>query len=77
MRTASLAWISAGKRKSVLVPVELVTKRFGLDYVRLAGEAGRTTDVVVQLGQAGGPSGAAQLVEVLSGVRPGDKLVRP
>lgn len=73
----ALAWISAGKRKSVLVPVELVTKRFGLDYVRLAGEAGRTTDVVVQLGQAGGPSGAAQLVEVLSGVRPGDKLVRP
>ncbi len=73
----ALAWISAGKRTSVLVPVELVTKRFGLDYVRLSGEAGRTTDVVVQLGQASGPSGTSQLVEVLSGVRTGDKLVRP
>lgn len=73
----ALAWISAGTRKSVLIPVELVTKRFGLDYVRLSGEAGTSTDVVVQLGQAVGPSGASQFVEVLSGVRPGDKLVRP
>ncbi len=72
-----LVWISAGKRKSLLVPPDLVTKRFGLDYVRIADEAGRTTDVVVQLGPAGGLRSAPDLLEVLSGVRPGDRLVQP
>jgi len=72
-----LVWISAGKRKSLLVPPNLVTKRFGLDYVRLSGEPGRPADVVVQLGQAATPGARPDLVEVLSGVRVGDTLVQP
>ena len=31
----TLVWISAGKRKSILVPPDYVFKRFGLDYVRM------------------------------------------
>ena len=71
-----LTWISAGKRKTLLVPLSLVTTRFGLDYVRLQGESGMTTEVVVQLGRQDTADGGGQLVEVLSGIRSGDRLVR-
>ncbi|MGE3917836.1 MAG: efflux RND transporter periplasmic adaptor subunit [Hyphomicrobiaceae bacterium] len=72
----TLVWISAGKRRTVVVPRELTFNRFGLDYVRLAA-AGAPLDVVVQLGQPAGGEGPGPLVEVLAGVRPGDKLVKP
>lgn len=72
----TLAWISAGKRRAVLVPRDLTFKRFGLDYVRLAA-ADRPVDVVVQLGQALAENAEGRLIEVLAGVKPGDRLVRP
>ena len=72
-----LAWISGGKRNAIVVPRELIFKRFGLDYARVAGKDGATTEVVVQLGQAQSPDAASQHVEVLAGLRPGDRLVRP
>lgn len=71
----TLAWISAGKRKRVVVPRELTFRRFGLDYVRVA-TTGAPVDVVVQLGQPAPSDGATPLVEALAGVRPGDRLVR-
>lgn len=71
----TLAWISAGKRTSVLVPSGLVFNRFGLDYVRLAA-AGQPVDVVVQLGLASS-NAAAGHVEVLAGLKAGDQLVQP
>jgi hypothetical protein len=68
-----LVWISAGKRSAFLVPRAFVFKRFGLDYVRLAGRDGGT-DVVVQTGSEVRPD---DKIEILAGVAPGDKLVRP
>lgn len=73
----TLAWISAGKRKTTIVPQNLVFKRYGLDYVRLAADAGKPIDVVVQLGQAVKGNGASGTIEVLAGIKAGDKVVRP
>jgi RND family efflux transporter MFP subunit len=73
-----LAWIAAGKRKAVLVPREAIFARHGLDYVRLTGEGGRSVEVVVQIGQSSPVApGKSELVEVLAGVRAGDRLVQP
>jgi RND family efflux transporter MFP subunit len=70
-----LVWISAGKRQAILVPRNFLFKRFGLDYVRLAGKDGTTTDVVVQTGH---PQGAGDdSIEILSGLAAGDRLVQP
>ncbi|MDX2203638.1 MAG: efflux RND transporter periplasmic adaptor subunit [Hyphomicrobiaceae bacterium] len=73
----TLAWISAGTRSAVELPRDLVFKRYGLDYVRLAGPDGKASDVVVQLGQPEMDGKPAATVEVLTGIKPGDRLVRP
>ncbi|MCW8915695.1 MAG: efflux RND transporter periplasmic adaptor subunit [Magnetovibrio sp.] len=61
-------WIGTGNRPALVVPEDYIYARYGLNYVKLSG--GR--EVVVQPGlpQDGG-------VEVLSGLKAGDVLVRP
>lgn len=71
----ALVWIGAGKRKVISIPPSLVTKRFGLDYVRIAGDKGGSVETVVQLGQAVGSDPAKPAVEVLAGLKPGDVLL--
>lgn len=73
----TLVLISAGKRQAMVLPRDLTFKRFGLDYVRLLNGDGQPIDVVVQLGQALSGTGSADEVEVLSGVKPGDRIVKP
>jgi RND family efflux transporter MFP subunit len=73
----TLVWISAGKRKAIVVPRDLVFRRFGLDYVRVQNGTGTPIDVVVQAGQEIMTTSQAVLIEILSGVRPDDKLVKP
>lgn len=59
--------IEAGRRTVFLVPPQYLGNRFGVDYVRLAsGE-----EVVVQRGLPRDDG-----IEILSGLRPGDELVR-
>lgn len=72
----TLVWISAGKRTGIVIPRELTFKRFGLDYVRVAG-TDQPIDVVVQLGQPSVRDAEAAPVEVLAGLKPGDKVVKP
>jgi RND family efflux transporter MFP subunit len=72
-----LVWISAGKRQTAAVPRAYLFKRFGLDYARLKQGDGKTIDVVVQTGQTARLEGGGDAVEVLAGLRPGDRLVRP
>lgn len=69
-------WISGGMRPAFMVPASFVTTRFGIDYVRLQ-QAGTVIDVPVQRGSALPTSGLPDRLEILSGVRPGDQLVRP
>ncbi|MBF0247759.1 MAG: efflux RND transporter periplasmic adaptor subunit [Alphaproteobacteria bacterium] len=61
-------WVGTGERKTFIVPEAYLYPRYGLTFVKLWD--GR--EIVVQPGlpQAGG-------VEVLTGLEPGDVLVRP
>lgn len=70
-----LVWISAGKRASIQVPQAYVFRRYGLDYVRVAGAGGAQADVVVQTSQA--PAAKTGMVEIFSGAVAGDTLVQP
>ncbi len=73
-----LVWISAGNRPAIVVPRSYLFRRFGLDYARLEEKDGKTIDTVVQLGQpARLEDHGAAFVEVLGGLRPGDRLVQP
>jgi RND family efflux transporter MFP subunit len=72
-----LAWISAGKRKTIVVPRDYLFKHFGLDFARIKENGGKTIDVVVQPGQPAHLEGQGDGVEVLAGLKSGDRLVRP
>jgi RND family efflux transporter MFP subunit len=73
-----LVWISGGERQTIAVPQAYLFRHFGLDYARLQGKDGKTFDVVVQLGQPTRlEEGGSDFVEVLGGLRAGDRLVKP
>jgi RND family efflux transporter MFP subunit len=72
-----LVWISAGKRQTMVVPRDYLFKHFGLDYARLKQDDGKTIDVVVQPGQPARLESGGDAIEVLAGLKPGDRLVRP
>ena len=66
------AHVEAGQREALLVPEEYVTTAFGIDTVWVADKAGNVTSVPVQTA----PSAEEGKLEILSGVGPGDVLVR-
>ena len=72
-----LVWIPAGKRHSIAVPRAYLFTRFGLDYARLEQKDGKTIDAVVELGQPVRLDDGGDAIEVLAGLQPGDRLVRP
>lgn len=61
-----------GRRDVLLVPSNAVTTRSGVDYVRLQQAKG-TLDVAVVFAESSEPG----MVEILSGLRPGDKVITP
>lgn len=65
------ARVETGTRKALLVPARYLTTRYGIDYVNLLGKDGSAAEVPVQTA----PTGKADQIEILSGVRPGDTLV--
>jgi RND family efflux transporter MFP subunit len=60
--------VAAGRRPAIVVPPDYLFTRSGVTYARLAGVG----DTAVQPGLP-----AADGIEVLSGLRPGDVLVKP
>ncbi|MBL4690949.1 MAG: efflux RND transporter periplasmic adaptor subunit [Rhodospirillales bacterium] len=60
--------VSAGKRETIVIPGGYLFQRYGLTFATLKGGV----QIVVQPGMAR-PDG----VEILSGLRPGDELIRP
>ncbi len=64
-------YIDAGKRKAVKLPAAYVYRRAAVNYVRLADG-----DEVVEPGEADDVNGAP-MVEILSGLVDGDKVVAP
>jgi RND family efflux transporter MFP subunit len=69
-------WVSGGSRQAFVIPASFVRTRFGIDYVRLL-QAGRTVDVPVQRGRELPMPSLPDGLEILSGIRDGDQLVRP
>lgn len=70
----TLVWIPVGKRTVLAVPPAALVSRHGVDYVRLAGEGGADVAVIP------GPTveaGGEQRVEILTGLRAGDRVVLP
>lgn len=61
-------YVATGTRQALVVPPDTVYRRFGVSYVRLKNG----TEVVVQ---PGAPTEAG--LEILSGLRDGDEVVKP
>lgn len=70
-------WIPAGERQTYVVPAGYVESRFGLDYVRLRETGGAIIEVPVQRGRDLPMPKMPDGLEILSGLQPGDVLVRP
>jgi RND family efflux transporter MFP subunit len=70
-------WISAGQRTSVIVPASFILTRFGIDYGRMRSDAGALIDVPLQRGRPLPRPDMPDALEILSGLKSGDVLVRP
>ncbi len=70
-------WISGGERSAFVVPAAFITARFGIDYVRVRSGKEGVVDVPVQRGREAPRPDMPDGIEILSGVRAGDELVRP
>jgi RND family efflux transporter MFP subunit len=72
-------WVSGGERMSVIVPGQFIITRFGIDYARLRqGDKGNAViDVPVQRGRELPRPDMPDALEILSGLKAGDVLVRP
>jgi RND family efflux transporter MFP subunit len=68
--------VATGERRAIVVPERYVTTRFGVDYVSLVAKDG-ALDIPVQRGQSVAVDGVADGIEILSGLKAGDVLVRP
>lgn len=68
-------WVSAGTRQAVRVPENLIITRSGIDYARVWTPRGGALDVPVQRGME--QPGKPPQLEILSGLKPGDRLLKP
>jgi multidrug efflux system membrane fusion protein len=68
--------VATGKRSAIVVPQTYVMTRFGVDYVSLAVKSG-ALDIPVQRGQPMSIAGTIDGIEILSGLKTGDVLLRP
>lgn len=69
-------WIPGEARPAFVIPAGFVKTRFGIDYVQL-GQSGGVVDVPVQRGRDMPTPELPDGLEILSGIRAGDQLVRP
>lgn len=72
-----VVWLSAGTRRALSVPPDFVKQRFGLDFVRVQRTGVPPIEVIVQLGQRTNLPDGQTVVEVLAGIKAGDRLVQP
>ena len=70
-------WISGGEREGYSVPASFIITRFGIDYARVRRDGGQTVDVPVQRGREQPRPDMKDALEILSGLKSGDVLVRP
>jgi RND family efflux transporter MFP subunit len=70
-------WVSGGTRESYVVPASYVFTHFGVDYVLLAEPGGGAIQAPVQRGRAAPTPEMPDGIEILSGLKTGDRLVQP
>jgi RND family efflux transporter MFP subunit len=70
-------WISAGERSAFIIPASFLTTRFGVDYVKLHRDGAADIEVPVQRGRELPRPDLPDGIEILSGLKAGDKLVKP
>lgn len=70
-------WVSGGERTAFLVPARFVTTRFGIDYVSVGAAGTAPVEVPVQRGRGLPRPDMPDALEILSGLKVGDRLVRP
>jgi RND family efflux transporter MFP subunit len=70
-------WVSGGERTAFVVPAAFIATRFGIDYARIEGKDGKLGDVPVQRGRDVLRKDMPGAVEILSGLKAGDRLVLP
>ncbi|MGQ7792133.1 efflux RND transporter periplasmic adaptor subunit [Faunimonas sp. B44] len=71
----ALVRVPVGMREVVAVPVEAVATRSGIDFVRLRRDGGETEVAVLVGERIETPDGPR--LEILSGIRDGDRVVTP
>jgi RND family efflux transporter MFP subunit len=69
-------WVAAGERESIVVPASFIITRFGIDYARVRKD-GDVIDVPVQRGRSMPRLDMPDALEILSGLKAGDVLVKP
>lgn len=70
-------WISAGERSAFIVPASFLTTRFGVDYVKVRRNGTADVEVPVQRGRELPRPELPDGIEILSGLKAGDHLVKP
>jgi hypothetical protein len=70
-------WVSAGERTAFVIPAAFITTRFGVDYVRIQSPGGAERHVPVQRGRGLPRPDLPDGIEILSGLKAGDRLVGP
>lgn len=65
--------VKVGERQALVIPRRFVSTRYGVDFVRVAGTRGQSTEAAVQLAPGPTPDQA----EVLSGLSAGDVILAP
>ena len=69
--------VATTERSVLAVPEFYIANRFGVDYVLVMGSGGNPIEVAVQRGRPLPGGDATAAIEILSGLRDGDVLVRP
>jgi RND family efflux transporter MFP subunit len=69
-------WVSAGERTAFVIPAGFIITRFGVDYVKIRN-GGADRDIPVQRGRDLPRPELPEGIEILSGLKAGDRLVGP
>jgi RND family efflux transporter MFP subunit len=70
-------WVSSGTRSAFVVPSSFIFTRFGIDYALVRKDEKTIIDVPIQRGRTLPRPSLPDGLEILSGLQPGDVLVRP
>jgi hypothetical protein len=67
--------VPAGERIAIVVPASYFVTRYCADYVRLSRTGGSVIEAPVQKGPPAPTDAVPDGIEILSGLRPGDKIL--